>query len=284
MMEKFKNSLRLMRWQARRARQRLKYRQIDAPVMFGNAFPKSGTHLLTQVLAGFSRLGPVVNSGLPAVTMYMGTSGAERPVETILSEINRYRPGDIGYGHLHALPEIVEALCRDGVAPYFILRDPRDVVVSHVFYVTVKESSHILHEYYRYELNNFADRLTVSIQGRPDWEFSFPDIGARFKPYVPWLDRPEVLILRFEDFITQKEETVGAVLDHALARGFKYDGDREAAIKLLTASIDPKRSPTFRSGKIGGWEEHFTPEHKQLFNQYAGDLLLKLGYESSLDW
>jgi hypothetical protein len=101
---------------------------------------------------------------------------------------------------------------------------------------------------------------------------------------MPWLDRPEVLILRFEDFITQKEETVGAVLDHALARGFKYDGDREVGIKLLTDSIDPRRSPTFRSGKIGGWEEHFTPEHKQLFNQYAGDLLLKLGYESSLDW
>jgi hypothetical protein len=170
------------------------------------------------------------------------------------------------------------------MATYFILRDPRDVAVSHVFYVTERESQHILHDYYCNTLNNFDERLAASIEGRPDWEFSFPDIGARFKPYMPWLERPEVLLLRFEDFITQKEETIWAVLDHAKARGFRYDCDRESAVKLLADSIDPQRSPTFRSGKIGGWREHFTPAHKKLFNQYAGDLLVKLGYESGLDW
>ncbi|MGD8455344.1 MAG: sulfotransferase domain-containing protein [Anaerolineales bacterium] len=283
-MEKIKNLLRMIRWQYRRARQRACYGQLDAPVFFGNAFPKSGTHLLTQVLAGFTQLGPAVNSGLPAVVMYEATSGAEFPLETILGEIKRYQPGDIGYGHLHAVPEIVEALCREGMATYFILRDPRDVAVSHVFYVTERESQHILHDYYCNTLNNFDERLAASIEGRPDWEFSFPDIGARFKPYMPWLERPEVLLLRFEDFITQKEETIWAVLDHAKARGFRYDCDRESAVKLLADSIDPQRSPTFRSGKIGGWREHFTPAHKKLFNQYAGDLLVKLGYESGLDW
>jgi hypothetical protein len=283
-MERTKNLLRLIRWRYRRARQRARYGQLDAPVLFGNAFPKSGTHLLTQVLAGFSQLGPVVNSGLPAVTMYVAVSGEERPLGTILREIGRYRPGDIGYGHLHAVPEIVGVLCRDGMAPYFILRDPRDVVVSHVFYVTERESNHILHEYYCDELNNFDERLTASIEGRPDWEFSFPDIGARFKPYMPWLERPEVLLIHFEDFITKKEETIGAILDHAMARGFRYRGAREDAIASLAASIDPQRSPTFRSGKIGGWREHFTPAHKDLFKQYAGDLLVKLGYESGLDW
>jgi hypothetical protein len=283
-MEKFKNLLRWVRWQYRRLRQRIRYGQLDAPVLFGNAFPKSGTHLLTQVLAGFTRLGPAVDSGLPAVTMYIGTSGEERPLETILSEINRLQLGDTGYGHLHAAPEIVDALCRDGIASYFILRDLRDVVVSHVFYVTVGEIHHILHDYYCNELSNFDERLAASIKGRPDWEYSFPDIGARFKPYMPWLERPEVLVVRYEDFITKREETVETVLDHAVARGFQFEGERETAIKILSASIDPQRSPTFRKGVAGGWREHFTPAHKQLFNQYAGDLLVKLGYESSLDW
>ena len=53
---------------------------------------------------------------------------------------------------------------------------------------------------------------------------------------------------------------------------------------VLFGNAFPQRSPTFHSGKIGGWREHFTPAHKQLFNQDAGDLLVKLGYESSLDW
>jgi hypothetical protein len=53
---------------------------------------------------------------------------------------------------------------------------------------------------------------------------------------------------------------------------------------VLFGNAFPKNSPTFRSGKIGGWRAHFTPAHKQLFNQCAGDLLVKLDYESSLDW
>jgi len=64
-METLGTSLRLLRRHLRRGRQWLRYRHLDSPVLFGNSFPKSGTHLLTQVLAGFSRFGPVVNSGLP---------------------------------------------------------------------------------------------------------------------------------------------------------------------------------------------------------------------------
>ena len=33
------------------------------------------------------------------------------------------------------------------------------------------------------------------------------------------------------------------------------------------ASIEPQRSPTFRSGKIGGWHDAFTDEHRHLFEQ-----------------
>jgi hypothetical protein len=142
-MDALKKPLRLIRWRLRRANQWQRYRRLDAPVLFGNSFPKSGTHLLTQVLAGFSQLGPVVNSGLPAVTVFEGSSGIQRSINSILSEVNRLRPGDIGYGHLHAFPEIISVLCREGVVPYFILRDPRDVVVSHVFYVTEKAAKHV---------------------------------------------------------------------------------------------------------------------------------------------
>jgi hypothetical protein len=271
-MEAVKNPLRLMRWRARRVSQRLRHGQLDAPVLFGNSFPKSGTHLLTQVLAGFSQFGPAVNSGLPAITMYKGSTGAQRPLETIMSEVNRLLPGDVGFGHLHAVPEVIELLCREGFAAYFILRDPRDVVISHVFYVTEKEPDHIHHHYYAQVLTRFDERLKVSIEGRPELDFSFPNIAARFEPYVQWLERPEVYLLRFEDFILNKTETIGKVLDHAVARGFRYGGERKAAVELLSSAIDPKRSPTFRSGKIGAWR------------RYAGDLLVRLGYESDLDW
>lgn len=254
------------------------------PVIFGNSFPKSGTHLLTQILAGFTRLGPIVESGLPPVLTYGRESGRPRPLAIILAELARLLPGDIGYGHLHAIPEIIQALCRNGIAPYFIYRDPRDVVVSHVFYVTDINNHHVHHEYYVNELKDFDQRLEVSILGRPELVFPFPDIHTRFDPYLPWFERPEVLALRYEDLLNDVLVQLGRVFDHAVSRGFIYRGDRAAAIETLSQGIKPEESPTFRSGQTGGWRQHFTPQHKEMFKERGGDLLIRLGYEQNQNW
>lgn len=279
-----KSPLRLVRWRARRARQWLRFHRLDAPVLFGNSFPKSGTHLLTQVLAGLTQFGPAVDSGLPPVVNFDGASGQPLPLFEIMGQLTRLRPGDISYGHLHAYPEVLDLLCRLGWAVYFIYRDPRDVVVSHVHYVTEMASEHVHHDYYLNQLYSFDERLKVSILGRPELDIPFPGIAQRFAPYLPWLERPEVLPLRYEDFITQPLETIGQVFDHAVARGFHTSLARREAISCLLAAIDPKRSPTFRSGKVGGWRQHLNGENRSLFKQQAGELLIVLGYEKDHNW
>lgn len=278
---------RLARRSLRRAAQALRYGRLSLegiPILFANSFPKSGTHLLTQVLLGFTRLGPAVDSGLPAIVTFEGESGRPRLEEEILADLGRLKPGDIAYGHLHAIPAALACLCREGVAPFFILRDPRDVVVSHVHYVTEMASEHAHHRYYLEELRSFDERLRASILGRPDWEEPFPDIRARFEPYLGWLAREEVLALRFEDLVADQPAALGRVVDHTVARGFPLRAARRQAIEFLSRSIRPEKSPTFRSGQIGGWRERFTPEHRQLFKQIAGDLLIELGYEQGYDW
>ncbi|MBI3160605.1 MAG: sulfotransferase domain-containing protein [Chloroflexi bacterium] len=276
--------LKLFRRRARRAAARLRWGALDAPILFGNSFPKSGTHLLTQVLEGFAALGPAVVSGLPPVVTFDGPTGRPRPLAHILADLARFQPGDIAYGHLHAEPEIWAALCRPGVAPFFIYRDPRDVVVSHVYYVTEMEPNHVHHRHYTEKLHTFEERLQVSILGLPELDVPFPDIAGRFAPYLGWLERPEVLCLRYEDFLAAPEETLGRVSDHAARRGFRSRAERSRAIEILRARIDPKRSPTFRSGQAGGWRAHFTPEITALFKQASGDLLARLGYEEDADW
>ncbi len=282
---------RLARRAARRFRQSRRYSLSNAPILFANSFPKSGTHLLTQVLAGFAQFGPAVVSGLPAIVTFEGDSGRQRAEAEITQDLRRLLPGDIAYGHLHALPGIVETLCQLGFAVYFILRDPRDVVVSHVHYVTEIAPAHIHHHYYKYELKNLDERLRVSILGadfhpRTDQSNnnSFPDIRARFEPYLGWLERSEVLALHFEDFITRRGETLENVYTHALWRGFAPSCDKATALRTLDQSIAPERSPTFRSGKIGGWRESFSDAHKTLFKEVSGDLLMRLGYETDQDW
>ena len=253
-------------------------------MLFANSFPKSGTHLLTQVLQGFPRFSPTVDSGLPAIVTYQGETGRPRGTGEIIHDLQRLSPGDIAYGHLHALPEVVEFLCQSGIAAYFILRDPRDVVVSHVHYVTEMEPDHIHHRYYTEELHSFDERLRTSILGIPDPAIPFPDIYQRFLPYLGWLDRPEVLTLRYEDFLANRPQALGLVYDHAVQRGLPALAGRAESIQMLESSIDPHRSPTFRSGKAGGWRTQFSPDNKQLFKDVAGDLLILLGYERDHGW
>jgi hypothetical protein len=257
--------------------------------LFANSFPKSGTHLLTQVMHGFTRLGPAVDSGLPAVVTFDGFTGRQRSLAEIMADLDRFLPGDIGYGHVHGTPQAVAWLCRPGVAAYFILRDPRDVVLSHVHYVAEMAPNHIHHRYYHTVLRTFDERLCASIvgltqqelakvgDGKPVYE-ALPDIRARFAPFLGWLAHPEVLVLRYEDFLDDRRLALERVLDHAVRRGFKLAVDRQAALQVLEDSIDPSRSPTFRSGKVGGWKSSFTPEHEALFAHVAGDLLSILGY------
>ncbi len=274
------------RWLRRLAAQRcfpgIPMQQL--PVLFGNSFPKSGTHLLTQILAGFSTLGPVVESGLPPVLTFTGETGQPRPLPAILADLARFEPGDIGYGHLHALPEIATWLCRQGVAPYFIYRDPRDVVVSHVFYVTDINNRHVHHDYYVNDLSTFEQRLEVSILGRPDFQNPFPDIRSRFEPYLPWLDRKEVLSLRYEELLADTNKELVRIFDHAVSRGFIYRGRSPVAVETLHRAIKPSESPTFRSGVSGGWKQHFRPKTIKLFKDATGDLLLRLGYEQNQNW
>lgn len=273
-----------------------------SPVLFANSFPKSGTHLLTQIMHGFAALGPAIDSGLPAVVTYEGDTGRQRPETEIVGDLQRLLPGDIAYGHVHALPGAIEQLSKENVAAFFILRDPRDVVVSHAHYITEMESRHIHHLYYRQALPDFDARLSASIAGisgsdlaaaglvgaqpsaRLENEMALPDILARFQPYVGWLAVPQVLLLRFEDLVNQRQIMLEKILQHAVSHGFSLNTTPEKAIQILEYSINPQRSPTFRSGKTGGWRAAFKSEHKALFQQVSGDLLLRLGYETNDDW
>jgi len=279
----------LFRRMIRRNKKRLQINQPPlnaSPVFFANSFPKSGTHLLTQILKGFTQIGPAVESGLPAIVTFDGKTGRQRSEDEILNDLKKLLPGDIAYGHLHAFPDVVNFLSQISFATYFILRDPRDVAVSHVHYITEMEPNHAHHHYYREVLDDFDQRLQASIEGIPPGKSraALPNIIQRFEPYLGWLNQPEILTLHFEDLVSKQKETLGIIFDHALQHNFTPTCNREQAISILSKSINPQRSPTFRSGKIGAWQSCFKETHKQVFKDIAGNLLVQLDYEDNLDW
>jgi hypothetical protein len=109
-------------------------------------------------------------------------------------------------------------------------------------------------------------------------------VKARYQAYLGWLSVADVLTLRFEELIQNRQAALGEILAYLGQRGFKSRVDRKQAIASMEQAIDPKRSGTFRKGKPGNWQEYFTPQNKQVFKQEAGDLLIQLGYEQYNYW
>ena len=254
----------------------------DLPTLLGISFPKSGTHLLDQILLGFSNVAPYAKRLHSFYAEYEGESGRKHTPEHAVAWINSLGSRDIASAHLFARSEIIQQVCSSSFIPYFIFRDPRDVAVSHVFYVTDIETTHVHHNYYK-SLPDFDSRLRVSILGMPDATVEFLNIADRFVPYLGWLEQPAVMKIQFENLVNDRTATLNRIIDHFLA-GVPLQTPRNLILNSLESAINPNKSPTFRSGKTGEWKKYFTDEHKNIFKDVAGDLLVRLGYETSNDW
>lgn len=280
----FKAAARSVLYQTEKTIQRVRFASLrgNFPALLGISFPKSGTHLLDQILLGFSKVAPYAKRLHSFYAEYEGESGKKRAPEAALRWVNSLRARDVASAHLFARPEILARVCSPDFIPYFIFRDPRDVVVSHVFYVTEMETRHAHHAYYQ-SLPDFDSRLKVSILGRPEADVEFPNIAERFAPYLGWLNQPEVLTIHFEDLIQDRPAALRRIMEHFLAR-VEVPAPRPTILAALEEAINPSKSPTFRSGKTGEWKKRFTEEHKKIFKDVAGDLLIQLGYEKDADW
>jgi hypothetical protein len=254
----------------------------EAPPIFGNSKPKSGSHLLLQILNGFTQIMPYKYVAADPVRT-IKKDGGRRNTDEILADLLHLPRGVIGWGYVEASPENVAFLCRPDRVNYFIYRDPRDMLVSQVFFATDIHEEHGMHEYYN-SLPNFSERLKVAITGIDRAGLYMVSVKQRYEGVFQWLEQKHILCIRFEDLINDRDITLNAMLDEVEKTGYKILTPREKALSVLVDAIQPRKSHTFRSGKTGGWREHFSDEHKQLFKDVAGDLLIKLGYENNNNW
>jgi hypothetical protein len=254
----------------------------DAPPIFGNSKPKSGSHLLLQILNGFTQIMPYryVDADPIRTIKY---EGGRRSADEILSDLRRVPSGAVGWGYLEATKENVSFLTEAGRVNYFIYRDPRDMLVSQVFFATDMHEEHGMHKYYN-SLPDFGARLKVAITGIDQDGLKMVSVKQRYEGVFQWLGQKNVMCIRFEDLINNRDITLNTMLDEVEKTGYKIPTSREKSLSVLVDAIQPGKSHTFRSGKTGGWQQHFTEDHKKLFKDVAGDLLIGLGYEKNNNW
>lgn len=280
-----KHSLKTARWRLRRSAAALRWGPAAAkaaPAVLGNAMPKSGSHLIYQVLQGLAEIGPFVNPGFPPVNR---TQDNQRlPEGDVLKTIQRMRPGDIAYGYILAKEPFITALTAVGRATVFVYRDPRDMIISHIFYATEMYEGHWMHQYYTETLTTMEERINAAILGVQELGSELTPVRQRYAGYLGWLEQAAVLSMRFEDLILNRPMAFNTLLDYLELRGYHAKTPRAQAVQALGKTIVPKKSGTFRKGKPGNWQDHFTDANKTLFKEKAGDLLIELGYEKDQNW
>jgi hypothetical protein len=255
------------------------------PRVLANGVPKSGTHLLTALLR---ELPDMRFSGehLAPYDLYEGGTLESNRLER---RLRRVRDGQYASSHLPAAPEIVSAVTRLGYRSVFIIRDPRDLVVSDLYYI-LRNSRHPLYST-MHRIATSSGRLAALIEGlparaAPSGLLLMPSIGERLAAFAGWLTAPRTKVTRFEDLVgpagggdaaAQRRE-IAAVADH-LDRSL-----RPEEVARVAGRIWSPRSSTFRRGAIGDWRNEFTPVHRELFKRSAGAQLLALGYERDGNW
>jgi sulfotransferase 6B1 len=251
------------------------------PRVIINSIPKAGTHLAKSAV---EKLPDIRFSGIHLDGGRLGLSSDDRATDSLPERfahaVKRVPNGQFITAHLPYQPALADRMGELGFKMVFVIRDPRDVVVSHAKFVARLER-HFLYDHYR-GLPDDETRLLTSIIGVEPTETrrGLLDIGSRLARYTPWRGWDGAFTCRFEDLIgpsgggsseVQRElvRTLGLPLARAL--------DEPAGAAIASAIWSPK-ADTFRKGEIGDWRNHLSVEHLQAFERLAGHETREMGY------
>ncbi|GIU97212.1 MAG: hypothetical protein KatS3mg013_1015 [Actinomycetota bacterium] len=248
---------------------KLRARALDrsAPKVLGVSIPKAGTHLVERALCLHPRLYRKI---LPTIT---GAKLGRGGLDGLLARLG---PGEVVLAHLRFDPAYPGDLRRRAVRGVFLVRDPRDVVISQARYA-MGRTDHWAHGLFAARADE-RERLRLAIAG--DERGGLRSIGRRLADYAGWLEAPGVLVVRFEDLVgargggdpRRQREAVAGLYRHL---GLEPDDDlvRRVCERLFSAD-----SPTFRRGTIGQWRSTLDAELLALLEDVAGEQLARYGY------
>lgn len=268
------------------------YRQMTMPddgrpLLLCNAMPKSGTHLLFQILYAIPGFAPWDH--IVASESLTGFTNSARHVQW---KLGCAPPASIVRSHIYYSQEMLSVLSHRPWRRFLMLRDPRDVVVSFARWAA-REQRLPLHTYFTEVLTEEPERILATIEGiapgvPADQLVGLPSLANQWKRFAGWLQDPGTFVVQFEDLVgrtgggedVKRFDVVRGIFDWLNISSETIDIEKQFSSDLLTS----KASATFHKGRIGSWRECFTDQHKERFKAITGTLLTDLGYETNTDW
>jgi sulfotransferase 6B1 len=251
--------------------------EVSLPKVLVNSLPKSGTHLLLQLILG-----------IPGMTITPAWIVEDNDITMIKS-------GSVGPAHLVHSENRVQLLEENNIKVVFISRDLRDVVVSLVHFVMLNKWGNHPWTPYLKKLKTHDERLMAMINGvnftqEEQEEFgiaSIPNIREFAKNKLGWRQEPHICSVTFEELVSNNEsrnQSINKIIQFLWDDLKHLNMTKQELLEIINAAIIPENSGTFRKGRIGDWQEEFNNDHKTAFKNIAGDLLIQQGYEQNDQW
>ncbi|MBN2147352.1 MAG: hypothetical protein JW726_08185 [Anaerolineales bacterium] len=249
----------------------------ERPKVLLNSVPKSGTNLLSRCL-----------ELMPGLTFLQVSLNRPKGPLDLRNKLLRAYPGSFIKGHILYTNEYQEIIQNLNFTTLLMVRDPRDIAVSLMHWVTYKNPHHRLHHYFS-SLKDDNERLMAVIRGVLPHAIGdqrgLENIAEYVGAFLPWTAAGSCVV-RFEYLVgpdgggSQEKQfrEVQKIAHHInITLG---DAQIEAIAKQLYSS----HSHTFRRGQIGDWSSHFMPQHQAAFQELANPLLSSLGYAEYQEW
>ncbi len=247
--------------------------RVKGPKVLLNSIPKAGTNLLENALI---RLPMLRNAGQRIIT------SPDILTPDVIKKVVNISRGQFLNAHLPYYKELEDTLRKNNIRIIFIIRDPRDVVVSWFKYVCNIDCVHQANKYIS-SLEDDDARLMAAINGVPR---VVEPISQVLDKYANWLESDICMTCRFEDLVGENGGG-STVKQHNLVRNiadFLGLDLSEDELKKVAGGIYSTKSSTFNKGNIGSWHDVFKGEHIKMFKKNAEEALIKYGYETGTDW
>jgi len=268
-------------------------------IPLANALPKSGTNLLQKLfeLMGYkyAKLGIaeslILGNMYPVRQIIRGAKFDKNPICTgfyspvaisskwLSSRLDRVSENEYISGHASYSERLDFVLKKSNVKVVHIVREPRDVLVSHAYFFAKKK------DYFLYPILaniSFEDRIRTTLQGGyyKEIKLQLNSFQNALENILEWEKSDNCLIVKFEDLIGEKgggsrekqNETIKIIL-HFIQREDLLENAEELGSKLYGGTH------TFRKGQNEAWREELSEKLIAEINSSIGDLILKLGYK-----
>lgn len=280
--------------------------------VFANSLPKSGSHLIFQLLKKLcyqdalfqisaslvrkSNKNPINNLKITnrlvrndakqnGVSVDIDNSSTKVKADWLSLRTSKLPDNSFCTGHAPYSSELSSILTNNEYKLIFIIRDPRDVALSYINHMLI-DSRYPPHKYFS-KMKTKAEQFNAVLNGFYISKYNFcAPLHERIDAVSGWLDENNTCCVRFEDIIGKRGGGTAKSQNLAVRKILNLLNIQlsESDFISVTDSLFTTKAETFFKGQIGQWNKVFDSEIKDQFKSKCGDDLIQLGYENTSDW